>query len=119
MPTNTAARKTARVISKKQTETALVRAIIDALEATGHMVVRVQSGRLNLGNRWMHAGAPGVPDLTVIATGGRVGFLEVKTSTGHLSPTQTLWHARAKLNGARVAVVRSVAEALETVRGWE
>lgn len=46
------------------------------------------------------------------------GFMEVKTETGRLSEEQRACHDRLTENGFRVAVVRSVADALVTARAW-
>jgi hypothetical protein len=43
-------------------------------------------------------------------------WLETKTDKGRLSEAQRLMHARITAAGERVAVVRSVAEALEAIR---
>lgn len=102
------------------TETALQRAIINALEASGYWVQRLNAGTTAVGTgksrRVIHGCEPGTPDLLVKAP--VYGFLEVKTKTGRLQPSQRAWHAEAARRGVHVAVVRGISEALETVREW-
>jgi hypothetical protein len=95
-------------------ETDLSRSIRSALEATGAWVERIQAGKHRVKGGVLVCASPGTPDLLVLWP--RVVFLEVKLPKGKLKPTQELWHARAQAAGLRVAVVRSVAEALEAVR---
>lgn len=110
-------------------ETALSAAIQTALRAFDWKVVRLQSARIQVGTgkakRWIRAGEPGLPDLLVIRPGAplacgyaAVGFLEVKTAAGKLSPEQRAWHAWAKSADVNCAVVRTVAEAVNAVRSW-
>jgi hypothetical protein len=101
------------VTRKTKGETELQRAIKKALEALGVWVIRTQtSGRT--GPRSIATGEPGMPDLYAVG----LGWLEVKTETGKLSEDQRAWHARAQALGVRVAVVRSVKEAVEVVLSW-
>jgi hypothetical protein len=96
-------------------ETALSRSIRSALEKLGYWVERIQSGQVKVGQNFVHCASPGTPDLLVIAE--RPTWLEVKTPGARLRPAQSDWHRRAANKGVRVATVRSVAEALEAVRG--
>lgn len=104
-------------------ETDLSRAITKALTQLGHVVIRVQSGKVFVGNQysssghWVQLADKGTPDRVVLSHGGITTWLEVKTPKGRLSPEQVRWHERAKKGGHRVAVVRSVAEALQAVKG--
>jgi len=100
-----------------KSETGLSRAIRRALERLGHWVIRTQS-RGRTGPRSVATGEPGLPDLMVLLRGGHVAFLEVKRPTGRLSPEQVAWHERARAMGIRVAVVRSVPEAVDAVRAF-
>jgi hypothetical protein len=59
----------------------------------------------------------GVPDL-VILKAGEMYALELKASTGHLTPSQKLVHERLTECGAHVAVARSLDEALVTLECW-
>jgi hypothetical protein len=57
----------------------------------------------------------GVPDRLVVLPGGRIVFVEIKSSVGKLSPLQEIEIRRLRGLGARVEVVGSieaVAEAL-------
>lgn len=96
------------------TETAVSRAIRDALESLGIWVIRIQSGTIPMRGRRIHLAEPGTPDLWTPH-----GWLEVKRSEKE-APTdvQLRWHARAHRHGVRVATVASPAEAVRVVLGW-
>jgi hypothetical protein len=96
---------------REKPETVRQRAIVKALEATGRMVLRIQSGSVPGRRGWIHLAPKGTPDLLVIGW----GFLEVKVGDGKLSPEQVVMHERIRRAGVRVAVVRSAAEALRAV----
>lgn len=57
----------------------------------------------------------GVPDLAFIHHGNAY-FLELKSPVGKLSPVQRDCHARIAESGARVETVRTIDEALESLR---
>ena len=97
-------------------ETQTSKAIRDALEQLGVWVIRLQVGSFRVGGRYVRSGEPGLPDLWCPALNA---CLEVKTQDGALSAEQTLWHQRAKEAGVRVAVVRSVSEAVKVVTLWQ
>ena len=103
-------------------ETGLSKGIRAALHAAGFWAIRVQSGSLLVASHKPGArpyrvalAEPGTPDLCLPA----LGWLEVKTPDGALSPSQVAWHARAARSRVRVAVVRSIGEALAVARKWE
>ena len=96
-------------------ESAIQTAIVEALRYAGCWVLRLNSGAIRAGSRPITLAPAGTPDLLVVAPGGRVVFLEVKTSTGRLSAAQRAMHAELTRLGATVAVVRSVEEALAVV----
>ncbi len=100
-------------------ETQLSRAIQDALEAMGALVVRVQSGGLRTPSGYVRLAPAGTPDLYV-AWRGSQGWLEVKSVDGwnRVTEDQTEWHERATKHGVRVEVVRSVRAAVDAVKGW-
>lgn len=59
----------------------------------------------------------GWPDLQIFGP-GFVGFLEVKTSKGRLSPKQTEIHHLLRALGFRVEVVRSATDVANVLRDW-
>lgn len=97
-------------------ETDISRSIRSALTAAGYHVERVNSGKVPTRNGWFAGANPGTPDTVVVAP--TYCWLETKTATGKLNPSQKRWHEKAKASGVRVAVVRSAAEALATVNVW-
>ena len=59
----------------------------------------------------------GWPDLTFVAD-GRVYGLELKTDRGRLTPSQATAHDMLKEAGMKIAIARSVDEAVAVLRGW-
>lgn len=99
-------------------ESALMREIRFAVNSSG--LARVF--RNNVGYDSEHAVkyglAKGSPDLVGFVLGsGRFLGIEVKTARGRLSDDQTCWLEAAASHGALVGVARSVAEAMQIVRG--
>lgn len=95
-------------------ETAISKAIRDALAAVGIWVIRVQSGTLPLQGRYVHCGEPGTPDLWT-----PYGWLEVKRSLKDKArESQAKWHEKAARHGVKVALVANPAEAVRVVLGW-
>ena len=95
------------------TETDLQRAIMRALRTCGVWVIRTQSSGRS-GPRSVATGEPGMPDLYLPG----LGHLEVKLPGGKVSEAQHEWHAKADRAGVRVAVVRSVSEAIKVAAAW-
>jgi hypothetical protein len=60
---------------------------------------------------------PGVADL-VLVKNGRAYFMEVKTEKGRQSKSQTIFERRAGEVGSLYAIVRSLDEAVWTMREW-
>ena len=60
----------------------------------------------------------GIPDLAVLAPGGRVFFLEVKTADGRLSTEQREMFDRFVALGIDAAVVRSIADVRQAFHVW-
>jgi VRR-NUC domain len=60
----------------------------------------------------------GVPDLAVVAPGGRIFFIEVKAPGGYLSAAQRAMHGRLVALGTAAATVRPVDEAREALAHW-
>jgi len=59
----------------------------------------------------------GEPDFVLMASDGRVFFIECKSRDGKLSPAQRDFAAHAERNGHRVHVVRSFEEFINLTRG--
>lgn len=95
-------------------ETSISRAIQQCLKANGVLFERVQSGMLQATykgrTRWIHCASEGCPDLWT-----ELGWLEIKTPTGRLSPEQKAWHERARKRRVRVHVVRSVRDVMKLI----
>lgn len=87
-------------------ETDIKAAIIKTMESLGLIVIRVQSGRVKGGR--MHLAAKGTPDIICAMPGGRILFVEVKTSTGTQSREQVEFESRAKALGAPYLLARCV-----------
>lgn len=104
-------------------ETPIVKAIIDALEASRVWCWRVNSGLTVIGKgrekRAIHGAPAGTPDIIGILSSGRFFGLEVKTATGRQSSSQKDWERRAIAHSARYAVVRTIGDALLRVKCWE
>jgi hypothetical protein len=82
-----------------------------ALEWSGCIVIRVQSGTIFVGKRAVKCAEKGTPDLCVMAPGGRTIWLEVKTKAGVVSAAQEAMHSRMRSLGHSVFVARSVNDA--------
>ncbi len=94
-------------------ESAIQRAILDALLVAGAFAFRVQAGKVKCRGGWMQLAPPGTPDIYVLVPPhGNTLWLEVKTLTGELRESQLAWAAKARARGAIVETVRSPAEAL-------
>lgn len=61
---------------------------------------------------------PGAPDLLVLRNDGWFAALEVKSSSGRLSPDQTEWSDWLTAGNGSQAVVRSLDEAVEALRSF-
>jgi hypothetical protein len=100
------------------TETHIQRAVSQAITAIGVPVIRLQSGKVKSEHGgWLTLAPKGCPDLLLVMP--RLSMCEVKAGKGRLSSVQKRMHAQLEARGARVAVVRSAAEALEVVRRWQ
>lgn len=104
------------------TETALVRSILRTLQMKGVWSWRVNSGMQRATyhgkDRFIKLAPAGSPDILGVIGDGRLFGLEVKTETGRVLATQQRWHDKAARHGVRVAVVRSVGEAVRVVEEW-
>ena len=90
-------------------ETLLQRDIVQAIEAMGLSVYRMNAGGYR-GRAQLHPA--GTPDLLVLLPLGSVVWIEVKNDDGRLSETQREAHEALARQGHSVHVVRSVDEAL-------
>jgi hypothetical protein len=61
---------------------------------------------------------PGVPDLVLIGSAGRIWFLEIKTATGYLSPEQHAFADRCTAFGVPFAVIRGIDDARRAFAAW-
>ena len=93
-------------------ETELQRDITDTLTVRGCLVYRLNSGGYR---SRVQLCPPGTPDLLVVAPDGSVIWMEVKLTSGQVSDTQHEHHAKLRAHGQAVAVVRSVAQALDAL----
>jgi hypothetical protein len=60
----------------------------------------------------------GVADLCVMLPGGKVGFIEIKTERGRLSPLQRAFADLCKSHGFPHCIARSIDDAITAVRAW-
>jgi hypothetical protein len=106
-------------------EADLKRAVVEALtwELRGKgRVLRLNAGKLVLrdatGKRRLLAGVEaGTPDLLVMLPEGATQWIELKAPTGRVTTIQRQWHDHASVLGHRVAVCRSIQDAIDAVRG--
>jgi hypothetical protein len=119
--------KAARIARRKAgkiPEREVQKAIATQLELLGYMVIRVNSSvqtmehgtRLSAYRVVNINATSGHADLAVYRD-GRAWMLEVKTATGKTSPSQHKFSECCLRYGVPYAVVRSVTEAVEFVRG--
>lgn len=94
-------------------ETAVSKRIRELLQSIGIPCIRVQSGVLRIGKRFIHMAPAGTPDLVT-----PYGWLEVKDE-GDESPEQVEFRKEWTRMGARVALVRSAPEAIKVVTKWQ
>ena len=98
--------------AKAQTETQIVRAILDYLAANRVLAWRVNTGAArNPAGRLVRFGIPGMPDIAGVLPGGRACFFEVKRVGRIPTHTQMLMMERLRATGALVWVLHSVAGA--------
>lgn len=77
-------------------ESTLERALTRAVQAHG-----------GIAWKWVSPSTVGVPDRILIMPGGIVIFVELKTPSGRVSPTQKIIHQKLENLGANIRVVRS------------
>lgn len=101
-------------MGQAMSETDLSRSIRKELSAIGIPCERVQSGMVHVKGYAIHLAGKGTPDIVT-----PFGWLEIKLPGEQPNPDQLLWHEKWRKLGARIAVVRSVSEAVSTVREWQ
>lgn len=60
----------------------------------------------------------GLPDLVAIAPGLPVGFIELKTERGRVSPDQQAFIDLCRVTGVRCAITRGLDEAIGILIAW-
>lgn len=60
----------------------------------------------------------GVPDLQIVGEGGKSYFMEVKSKSGRLQPSQKMFLGKLEKLGADFAVVRSIEDAKACLQAW-
>lgn len=83
------------------------------IEARMGRMIRLRGG---LFYKFVSPGQPGVPDRIVIAPGGQIVFVELKTEVGRLAKLQAWQIERMREMGLDVRVVRGWPEAASLVR---
>lgn len=101
---------------KSKSETALKAAILAALARIGVVAWNSPAGQIRARRGYVHLAPRGTADIVGYMPDGRLVGLEVKLPNGRVSPEQEAWRERAARAGCVVAVVRSVAEAVDVVR---
>jgi Holliday junction resolvase len=97
----------------KKSERSLQATIVKALNLLGFIVIHIPNQYSK--GRVRDAGfVSGAPDLIVLRE-GKVFFLEVKTKTGRVRPSQKLFAERLRQHGFDYYVVRSLDDALKAV----
>jgi len=97
-------------------ETDLENQILKALLERGCLAYHSAAESKSRNRRALAGRAPvGWPDITCLAPGGRIVFLEVKTRVGVTSEAQRNMHGRLERLGHKVRVVRSVVDALKVL----
>ena len=101
------------------TESLIQNQIRVGLSKAGHVVFRVNVGKVKMQNgRWFETGVPkGFSDLFGFRPDGRIFFIEVKNEVGKLRPEQKIFIEQMRKRGALAGVARSVEEAMEIVNG--
>ena len=60
----------------------------------------------------------GMPDLGIVAPGGKIHFIEVKTATGRLSDAQRAVHAALTALGTAPVIARSINDVRAALAAW-
>jgi hypothetical protein len=110
-------------------ERVIQRQIVAALRKLGILVHHSPNGSHLAGDRFARVKQTaalkadgmmaGFPDLLLIRRNGEAGFLEVKAPGGKLEASQEALFPKLQQRSSRVAVVTSLDEALDALRGWQ
>ena len=96
-------------------ETAISKAIADAIKALGFKVLRLHSGGVKVRGGYMAGNETGTPDRCVLLSGGTVVFLEVKRPGEKQRAEQVKWADDAAKWGHVVHVVDNTQDAIRLV----
>ncbi len=99
-------------------ENAVTKAVRQACQIRGALVVRVQAGGHRVGKHFVRGAEPGTADL-IGAFMGRPIALEVKTAKGKQQLTQALWQVEWQRAGGIYAIVRSAEDTLKVLADIE
>lgn len=107
---------------ESRTQCAIVSFLRSALPSS-YRVISVPNGRFEakpetIARLKREGLTPGAPDLLVLRNDGWFAALEVKSSSGRLSPDQTEWSDWLTAGNGSQAVVRSLDEAVEALRSF-
>ena len=92
-----------------RTEKQIEHDIVRSMRAMGYHVSKFSQPRASKQTE-------GIPDLYAMGHGCGL-WIEVKTATGRVRPSQLAWHAEAERNGVAVVVARSTADVVAALRG--
>ena len=60
----------------------------------------------------------GIPDIAIIAPGGKAYFLELKAPKGRISPAQKIMHEELVARRIPLAIIRSLDDARDALKAW-
>ena len=106
--------KPRRFYRRGRSESAVQRAIVQALAYAGWLVMHIPN-QSTLGRQKWAGLLPGAPDLVAVKQ-GRVVFLEVKIETGKVSEKQAEVHDLLCRQKAEVRVVRGVDDIMDLLQ---
>lgn len=95
-------------------ESDIQKAIVGVCRAAGVLVIRLNSGAIKKGDRYIHLAPKGTPDLLAISHSGRSAWIETKTPRTGPTPDQVQAHEDLRARGQTVMIARCV----DDVLGW-
>lgn len=116
------ARDPAKFWAESNAQCSIVSFLRRSLPST-HRIVSVPNGRfkadpVTIARLKREGLTPGVFDLLLLQNNGTFASIEVKAEAGKLSPEQIEWSDWLASGGADQAVVRSLVEAEQAIRGF-